>query len=488
MAAHVVTFYSYKGGVGRSFAVANIAVILAEWGARVLAVDWDIEAPGLNHYFPGASCARGVLDFLDDCRRDHVRGYASYKSTYKFSTRGVALDLMPASGAQGIDYQKFVQSLDWDELYGRHALGSHLETLREQWTHAYDIVLVDSRTGVTDFSGLTTAQLPDILAVMFTANGQSLGGCIDVAERAMDARRRLPVDRAALLPLPVPARFDQREEYERAQQWRARFVKELAPLFDTWKPRGADPIKLLDLLTIPYQARWTFGEDLAALAEPAGTSGTRSTSHPVTYALETLAALLVHRLAKADLLVSSRDEYVHAARSAVRSWQKSGRAAPQIFISYAQGDHEMAEQVVATLRTAHFAPWIDTEMVQVGDDYAQAVSDAIEDSDGYVILMADASRGQQREIEAILRQKLRSEQQKPIVPVVAVGREKALATSLLSDFAAVPVSDDLPLESTLRGMLSRLANLQSAPGVFTPPDLPEPSSERGSPGRRRTKR
>jgi MinD-like ATPase involved in chromosome partitioning or flagellar assembly len=47
----ITTFYSYKGGVGRTMALANIAVLLARRGLRVLAVDWDLEAPGLDRYF-----------------------------------------------------------------------------------------------------------------------------------------------------------------------------------------------------------------------------------------------------------------------------------------------------------------------------------------------------------------------------------------------------------------------------------------------------
>src|SRR4051794_13247188 len=42
----VYTFYSYKGGVGRSMALANVAVLLARSGKKVLVVDWDLEAPG----------------------------------------------------------------------------------------------------------------------------------------------------------------------------------------------------------------------------------------------------------------------------------------------------------------------------------------------------------------------------------------------------------------------------------------------------------
>src|SRR5688572_14840753 len=47
----IVTVYSYKGGTGRSIMLANVAWILACNGKRVLAVDWDLEAPGLHRYF-----------------------------------------------------------------------------------------------------------------------------------------------------------------------------------------------------------------------------------------------------------------------------------------------------------------------------------------------------------------------------------------------------------------------------------------------------
>lgn len=50
-AGTVVTFYSYKGGVGRTLALANIGVLLAKWSYRVLAVAWDLEGPGLHLYY-----------------------------------------------------------------------------------------------------------------------------------------------------------------------------------------------------------------------------------------------------------------------------------------------------------------------------------------------------------------------------------------------------------------------------------------------------
>ena len=47
---YVFTFYSYKGGVGRSLAVMNVAYALAGRGRHVLVVDMDLEAPGLSGF------------------------------------------------------------------------------------------------------------------------------------------------------------------------------------------------------------------------------------------------------------------------------------------------------------------------------------------------------------------------------------------------------------------------------------------------------
>src|ERR1041385_6575180 len=47
----ILTFYSYKGGVGRSMGLANVATLLAKWKRKVLVVDWDLEAPGIESYF-----------------------------------------------------------------------------------------------------------------------------------------------------------------------------------------------------------------------------------------------------------------------------------------------------------------------------------------------------------------------------------------------------------------------------------------------------
>ena len=47
----IYTFYSYKGGVGRSMALANVAECFYLQGLKVLMIDWDLEAPGLEAFF-----------------------------------------------------------------------------------------------------------------------------------------------------------------------------------------------------------------------------------------------------------------------------------------------------------------------------------------------------------------------------------------------------------------------------------------------------
>src|SRR5712691_6080427 len=66
----VITFYSYKGGTGRTMAVANVAWILAANGKRVLVADWDLESPGLHRFFhpflpeQEVRDASGVIDLI----------------------------------------------------------------------------------------------------------------------------------------------------------------------------------------------------------------------------------------------------------------------------------------------------------------------------------------------------------------------------------------------------------------------------------------
>lgn len=307
MTGTVVTFYSYKGGVGRSFTLANLAVLLARWGHRVLVVDWDLEAPGLEHYFAPMlpkTPVGGVIDLAYDFLAG-AKKPSGHEIRLKPPDGTVAL---LAAGQRDEKYSRRVHGIDWADLYQR-GFAEFLERCREVWTDNYDFVLIDSRTGISDIASICTAQLPDRLAVVFTANDQSINGVMDVVRDADRARDRLPFDRQPHLVLPILSRFDNRVEYERAESWQRRCATTTAPLFRNWLAKGVPEELMLRHLTLPYVSYWSFGEQLPVLDE--------RTPAPdqISFALETIAAVVAQQFDRTDLLADNRDAYVAAARA-----------------------------------------------------------------------------------------------------------------------------------------------------------------------------
>jgi Mrp family chromosome partitioning ATPase len=91
-AGKIVTFYSYKGGTGRSMALANVAWVLASSGKRVLTIDWDLEAPGLHRYFEpfladkSLEQSTGIIDFVRDFVTAAVAGGRAGPEWYEESS------------------------------------------------------------------------------------------------------------------------------------------------------------------------------------------------------------------------------------------------------------------------------------------------------------------------------------------------------------------------------------------------------------------
>lgn len=66
----VISFYSYKGGTGRTTTMANAAVLLAQKGYNVACVDLDINAPGLDIVLGVDECLpdRFITDYFKGMR------------------------------------------------------------------------------------------------------------------------------------------------------------------------------------------------------------------------------------------------------------------------------------------------------------------------------------------------------------------------------------------------------------------------------------
>jgi hypothetical protein len=127
-----------------------------------------------------------------------------------FAERGGRLDFVPA-GRQDAGYSLRVNSFNWQHFYSKLGGGIFLEAVKRSLRQEYDYVLIDSRTGVSDTSGVCTVQMPDSLVVCFTLNEQSIHGAAGTAVSAFEQRRK-PDGTSTLRVLPVPTRVDSSEK------------------------------------------------------------------------------------------------------------------------------------------------------------------------------------------------------------------------------------------------------------------------------------
>jgi MinD-like ATPase involved in chromosome partitioning or flagellar assembly len=196
---YTVTFYSFKGGVGRTMAMANVGLALARAGRRVLLVDFDLEAPGLDTFslLKPIKPTSGIVDYVTEYVETGVAPDAT-----KFLYQPSHLDLnatlwvMP-TGRQDEHYGNRLNAIDWQQLYAERDGYLLFEDLKQQWERELrpDYVFIDSRTGHTDVGGICTRQLPDAVALLFFPNEQNRRGLElvvrDIRRESQDSGRRI---------------------------------------------------------------------------------------------------------------------------------------------------------------------------------------------------------------------------------------------------------------------------------------------------------
>jgi cellulose biosynthesis protein BcsQ/WD40 repeat protein len=294
----IVTFYSYKGGTGRSMALANVAWILASQGQRVLVIDWDLEAPGLHRFFapflpdPALAATEGLIDFMvnfaneaatppEDAARGHgqpawfeplanILPYAT-SLDYPFPARDGepgkrgTIDFVPA-GRQDPGYAHRVAAFDWDIFYERMGGGVFLEAVKRQMRPAYDYILIDSRTGVSDTSGICTVQMPDVLVACFTANNQGIEGAAGVVASVRAQSSREPARRGPARILPVFTRIEtsEKSKLEHRQNYAA---DRFGPIVGEFAPLREDRSKYWEEMQVPYIPFYSYEEILAPFGD-----------------------------------------------------------------------------------------------------------------------------------------------------------------------------------------------------------------------------
>jgi hypothetical protein len=242
--AYATTFYSFKGGVGRTTLLVNVANVLADRGERVLIWDLDLEAPGVHH-FPGLQPPEqvwqsGFLEWLGDTPRcptaDPTPAWPSEPWLNMLGERVYAargehrgtIFVLPALGSLTDLGQRYA-AVDWNTLFveypehGLHLLCRARDALIARFEPTF--LFIDSRTGVSDLGGFVTRYLPDCTVLVGNYSAQSTEGLRSVylaldrfaTERGeSEPYRRSKLDRmlvASPVPVSLPARERGRERW-----------------------------------------------------------------------------------------------------------------------------------------------------------------------------------------------------------------------------------------------------------------------------------
>jgi cellulose biosynthesis protein BcsQ len=233
--ARVITFYSFKGGVGRTQALANVAVGLANRGRNVIAVDMDLESPGLHSFFypedrraafQDADFAdkAGLLDFVEDCLRlpadePEIRDRL-VPCTHHNHKPGMGSIRLLTAGRLAEDYPARVGAFSWERFYSDAEGYRFIELLRDRLVSAgADYVLIDSRTGMTDVANICTFQLPDVVVVLFALHEQGIEGARRVAQAI---KRAQPEEMTGTRPrevLLLPSRVEEGGNLVSRDEW-----------------------------------------------------------------------------------------------------------------------------------------------------------------------------------------------------------------------------------------------------------------------------
>lgn len=396
----VITFYSYKGGTGRSMALANVAVVLSRWGFKTLIIDWDLEAPGLENYFSEyidksyVTQKEGILDYLlAQQQNGRTIQWQDYIVPVQTPLSRAPIHLMP-SGKRDESYFQRLKQFDIGRFYEDHAGGRVIERLREGLIAEYDFVLIDSRTGVTDTGGICTIQMPDLLVILSTPTEQGLKGVNFIADSARKGQQALPVQRQRILTLPVPTRIDANTEFKISQEWAERFATEWTKYYDEWLPLTESKRRFVDQIKLPYISYFSYGEKLPIIEQ--GTTDKAG----LGYAYESLGALIANGLGDAGQFINDRDAYVTTFDSGnmnrffpVEKAKATGtkQKAVQLFCIYNNSDVREYQQLRKhlTVLEKKYPLRFGEDQIMPGDVIQKKAKTVLEKTDAVVLLVGN---------------------------------------------------------------------------------------------------
>ncbi len=213
----VIAFYSFKGGVGRTTALASFAIQRARTGETVVIVDLDLDAPGVGTLLhPGADTTPhlGVVDYLIESPLHPEMTLSDYyhlcleypTSPLGGSIAGAGQIFVFPAGTLDSEYLSILSRLDLEPRPDepKHPLLRLLSDARTELRP--DWILIDCRAGLSESSGFALSGLANLTVLLGTTSTQSWTGLRLVVERlgAERVSRGLPQVECLLVQTMTP--------------------------------------------------------------------------------------------------------------------------------------------------------------------------------------------------------------------------------------------------------------------------------------------
>lgn len=276
----IISFYSYKGGVGRSQILVNLGACLCyEYSKKVLLMDWDLEAPGLPYFFPNKrdTTKKGMIDLLtaymefvknDGDAADLPTLDANYIQSVHENVENTtqlphyALDVV--SAGHETDYLQTLSAINWDTFYDTYNGKDYIEWLKGDLLQRYDYILIDSRTGMSEYSGIPNIQFPDLNIFIIAPTEQNFTGALQVAKYIQQSDYVQKKYRENWI-LPILSRIDP-FLIEKLKDWSNDFKNRFQPFFENVFKALRKPMNTLDAFiedsSLYYTSQLAYGENV----------------------------------------------------------------------------------------------------------------------------------------------------------------------------------------------------------------------------------
>ena len=460
-------------------ALANVADLLSRSGLRVLIVDFDLEAPGLEHFFPidhdQVQGHKGLLDLLltfkysmstassGNEERNAFRQLDDFLTTVYPSRHGAGgIDLLPAGrrltdeqiGRYGEELRRF----DWLDFYFSWAGELLFEWLRQTFLKRYDAILVDSRTGVTEMGGICAYQLADVIVVLCAPNLQNLEGTQAMVRHFLSPQVRAVRHDRPVEVLIVPARVDQEDT-----NLRRIFEQRFEERFDSYVPTAlADQgLRFWDM-QIPYEPRYAFDEQV--VTDPNRAEERRGLAASYAKLLQGITLVAPEQSALATLRPTpGRDGEGRLQGPVETRYDPTSRfATADVFVSFGHGSEDYARQIRELLLREALTVATSPDPRAQEAPFTRAASDLVQAARIGLVLVGpedDQSKWRQREIDQLLTPR----GQRSIYTVLLPGASRDQVPSSLVNFPVVDISSgSAGLDSLLAAVRMSSVQLGSA--------------------------